>query len=144
MPCHCPKPVILDAKTCLSEASSSFQEASRGNTTWSTLFSSPQTPTSSMSAGVATCPSNGSLALHRHQQPEIYYILSGSGIVQVDGVRHQVSKDTVIWIPGNAEHGVSCGPDNNLVWFYVFPEGSFESVIYRFSNEEGEAFKQSI
>lgn len=116
--------------------SSSFAEPSRGNTTWHTLLSAPTTPTDALSAGVAVCPSNGSLALHRHKQAEIYYILSGSGEVEIDGTRQRVSKNMIIWIPGDAEHGVFCGEGEELKWLYVFPEGKFEDVVYRFSNEE--------
>lgn len=88
-----------------------------------------------MSGGVAVCPRYGALALHRHKQAEIYYILSGSGEVEIEGQRNKVSKDMVIWIPGDAEHGVFTG-DDELKWFYVFPEGSFENVVYRFTHEE--------
>lgn len=129
-----PTPVFFDLNA-LSSSPSSFPEESRGKTTWHTLFSSPLTPTTCMSGGVATCPPNGTLALHRHKQAEIYFIISGSGEVEIDGKRTRVSKDTAIWIPGDAEHGVFCGDGEELKWFYVFPEGSFESVVYRFSHE---------
>lgn len=88
-----------------------------------------------MSSGVATCPSNGTLALHRHTQAEIYFILSGSGEVEIEGKRTKVKKDMAIWIPGDAEHGVFCGEGEELKWFYVFAEGSFESIVYRFTHE---------
>lgn len=92
-----------------------------------------------MSSGIATCPPNGSLSLHRHKQPEIYYILSGTGEIEIDGERTSVSKDMAIWIPGDAEHGVFCGEGEELRWFYVFPEGNFEDVVYRFSHESRDA-----
>lgn len=89
-----------------------------------------------MCAGIATCPAEGSLALHQHTQAEIYYILSGSGIVEINGVRNHVSEGSVLWIPGNAMHGVVCGPNETLTWFYVFPEARFEDIVYRFKPEE--------
>lgn len=137
---HVQKPLILHASS-LPKIPSSFDDASRGQTTWHTLFSAPATATSSLSGGVATCPPAGSLALHRHQQAEVYYILSGSGEVEIDGAKTRVSKDTVIWIPGNAEHGVFCGPHESLKWFYIFPEGSFDAVVYQFRHETMESPK---
>ncbi|KAF2141919.1 uncharacterized protein K452DRAFT_358424 [Aplosporella prunicola CBS 121167] len=119
-------------------APSSFAEPNRGNTAWRTLLSASTTSTTSLSAGVAVCPSNGSLALHRHAQAEIYYILSGAGEVEIDGQRHSVSKDMIVWIPGDAEHGVFCG-EEELEWLYVFPEGRYEDVVYRFSGEMQES-----
>jgi quercetin dioxygenase-like cupin family protein len=85
-----------------------------------------------MCAGIATCPSNGTLALHQHTQAEIYYVLAGSGQVEINGVRHHVTEGTVLWIPGDAMHGVFCGLDETLKWLYVFPEGRFEDIKYRF------------
>lgn len=124
--------IFLDAEA-LKQPPSSFTEPDKGNATWHTLVSSPSTPSTSLSAGIATCPAKGSLALHRHKQAEIYHILSGTGEVEVDGKRRRVSTGMTIWVPGNAEHGVFCGDSEELRWFYVFPEGSFEDVVYRFT-----------
>ncbi|KAH7039506.1 RmlC-like cupin domain-containing protein [Macrophomina phaseolina] len=132
---HC-KQCFLHLEDLSKNPSSSFAESSRGNTTWHTLLSAPTTPTDALSAGIAVCPSNGSLALHRHKQAEIYYVLSGSGEVEIDGARQRVSKNMIIWIPGDAEHGVFCGDGEELKWLYIFPESKFEDIVYRFSNEE--------
>lgn len=52
--------------------------------------------------------------------------------MEIDGVRHHVSEGSVLWIPGDAVHGVFCCADETLKWLYVFPEGGFEKIIYRF------------
>ncbi|KAK7435673.1 hypothetical protein CaCOL14_004456 [Colletotrichum acutatum] len=128
-------PLIVDLKSSTTNPPESFPEQSRGNATWHTLVSAPGTVTDSLSSGVATCPPNGSLALHRHKQAEIYYVLSGSGKVEINGVRHAVSKDQLVWIPGDAEHGVFCGEGETMTWLYVFPEGRFSDIVYRFKHE---------
>ncbi|OJD32563.1 uncharacterized protein BKCO1_37000152 [Diplodia corticola] len=129
------KPVFLPSGPVLQNQPSSFAEPTRGTTTWHTLLSAPNTPTDSLTTGIATCPPNGSLALHRHKQAEIYYILSGTGEVEIEGERQRVVKDTVVWIPGDAEHGVFCGEQSELQWLYVFPESKMENVVYRFRDE---------
>lgn len=126
------EPIFLNEEA-LKHPPSSFPEPEKGNTTWHTLLSAPSTPSTSLSAGIAVCPANGCLALHRHKQPELYHILSGTGELEVDGKRQRVGKGMTVWIPGNAEHGVFCGDGEQLQWFYVFPEGRFEDVVYRFS-----------
>lgn len=126
------EPIFLNEEA-LTHPPSSFPEPEKGNATWHTLLSAPATASTSLSAGIAVCPANGCLALHRHKQAEIYYILSGTGELEVDGKRQRVAKDMTIWIPGNAEHGVFCGDGEQLRWFYVFPEGRFEDVVYRFT-----------
>lgn len=113
-------------------AINSFPDSDYGNVVWQTLFSSPKTTSNSMCAGIATCPYNGTLALHQHTQAEIYYVLSGSGQVEIDGIRHYVTEGSVVWIPGDAIHGVFCGPGETLKWLYVFPESRFDDIKYRF------------
>jgi mannose-6-phosphate isomerase-like protein (cupin superfamily) len=101
------------------------------------LFSSPQTPTDSLCAGIALCPPNtGHLCAHRHAQAELYYIIEGNGIVVIDGIESKVEKGSTVFIPGNAEHEIRNVADTELRWFYVFPTGSFGDVVYRFSDEE--------
>ncbi|OBS25413.1 hypothetical protein FPOA_05946 [Fusarium poae] len=140
MPTTPQKPLIIDTISLSKDTPSSFIEKERGNATWHTIISAPGTISNSLTSGIATCPPNGALALHRHAQAEIYYILSGTGEVEVDGVRHSVSKDNLLWIPGDAEHGVFCG-DDELRWLYIFPESSFDNIVYRFSSEMENAAK---
>lgn len=92
-----------------------------------------------MCAGLATCPPEGYLALHQHTQVEIYYILSGTGSVEINGERHRVSSGSILWIPGDAIHGVFCGPGETLHWLYVFPEARFGDITYRFLDAKAAA-----
>lgn len=124
----------MDGEEVSQIASVSFPDTSFGNVFWKTLLSNSNTTSSAMCAGLATCPPNGTLALHQHTQAEMYYVLSGSGQVEIDGVRHHVNEGSVLWIPGDAMHGVFCGPDEMLKWLYVFPEGRFENIVYRFKS----------
>lgn len=126
-------PVLMDHSAITKLVENSFSEPQQGNVTWQTLLSRPDTLTDSMCAGVATCPPQGHLALHQHTQAEIYYIISGTGSVEVDGKRHRVSAGSVVWIPGDVVHGVFCGPDESLCWLYVFSEARFEDIVYRFT-----------
>lgn len=125
-------PIIMHRENVSQIVSESFADANNGNVVWQTLLSSPNATSAAMCAGIATCPPNGTLALHQHAQPEMYYVLSGFGQVEIDGVRHDVKEGSVLWIPGNAMHGVFCGPNETLKWLYVFPEGQFENIHYRF------------
>ena len=61
-----------------------------------------------MTLGVAEIKPGGRASLrgHRHAQPEIYYILSGSGVVPIDHREDLVRAGTVVFIPGHDEHAV--------------------------------------
>ncbi|KAI1068305.1 hypothetical protein LB507_004197 [Fusarium sp. FIESC RH6] len=127
-----PSAIVFTRDKISQKALDSFPDTKHGNVVWQTLLSNLNTTANPMCVGIATCPSNGSLALHQHTQPELYYVLGGSGQVEIDGVRHDVAEGSVLWIPGDALHGVFCGPEETLKWLYVFPEGRFEDVKYRF------------
>lgn len=125
-------PIVIHGKGVSQIPSDAFSDANHGNVIWKTLLSNPTTDSDAMCVGIAICPPNGTLALHQHTQAELYYVLSGSGQVEIRGVRHEVNEGSILWIPGDAMHGVSCGPNETLRWLYVFPEGRFEDIKYRF------------
>lgn len=128
------KATVLSASSIASLPVESFEEPSRGEVSWRTLFTQPKTPTSDLSAGIAVCPSlTGHLCRHRHAQAEIYHILEGRGIVTVGAEPYEVEKGSAVFIPGDVEHSVVNNGEEPLKWFYIFPSGSFSDVIYRFS-----------
>jgi quercetin dioxygenase-like cupin family protein len=105
----------------------------RGSVAFHTLFSSHVTPTDSMCAGIAeVVPGGGAKQLHSHTEPEIYYILEGTGILTIDGIDTIVTAGAVVFIPGDAEHGLRNESDADVKLFYVFPTGRFGDVVYRY------------
>jgi len=52
----------------------------------------------------------------------VYHIISGHGFVRIDGTEHEVEAGSVVFIPGDAEHGVRNDGDEGeeLTWFYCF------------------------
>lgn len=103
-----------------------------GDVTWQTLISGDKTLSNGVVLGVATFPSNGVLHLHRHTPPEFYFCLTGSGTVMLDGQPVQIVPGSAIFIPSNAEHGVTAGPAG-LTFVYGFGEDAFSEIEYRFS-----------
>ncbi|KAJ5648062.1 hypothetical protein N7490_004434 [Penicillium lividum] len=132
-----PTPLIIQPTYTKTTPTESFPDPDNGTVTWHTLFSTPQTNTSDLSAGIAVCaPQTGHLCAHRHKQAEVYHVLEGEGEMTIDGVKSVVSKGSTVFIPGDAEHGITNIGKGVLKWFYVFPTGSFEDVVYRFSKVE--------
>jgi mannose-6-phosphate isomerase-like protein (cupin superfamily) len=110
-----------------------WDDPTRGDASWFTLFSGDRTPTTRMCAGVMELPPGGvGLRPHRHAAPEIYYITEGNGVVFVDGEESAVTAGSAVFIPGDAEHGVRNTGDVALRIFYVFPTNRFSDVVYRF------------
>lgn len=107
-------------------------EATRGNVVWKTLFSQGKTPSEALTVGIARVPPGGRLAPHRHLQAEIYFVLEGEGVVQLACETYTVNPGTAIFIPGNAEHGISNPNASDVRFLYGFATDSFEDVIYVF------------
>ncbi|KAH3668293.1 hypothetical protein OGAPHI_002047 [Ogataea philodendri] len=130
------KPLVLQTKK-LDQPPEGFDDTSRGDVHWHTLFSSPETPTDQLTAGLGICPvGTGRLCKHRHKHAEIYYITEGIGEVTVDAETYEVSNGHTIYIPGDAEHGIKNVGNIPLKWFYVFAADSFSEIVYRFSHEQ--------
>lgn len=129
-----PLSLIINADAINEQKPEGFVDTSRGRVTWKTLISAPKTATDTFSVGIATCPpKTGQLCRHRHKQAEVYHITEGIGIIQIDGIEKEVRTGHVIYIPGNAKHGIrNEDPELDLVWLYVFAVDAFEDVKYRF------------
>lgn len=143
------KPVILSSNDIVNTTSESFPDPSTcGDVSWRTLISAPKTSTDSFTVGIATCTPGtsagcrGHLKLHRHKQAEIYHVTQGRGLVTIDGQEHAVSKGSVVWIPGDAEHGIENAGEEDLVWLYAFAADGFEDIVYRF-DEPGPGKKKA-
>ncbi len=110
-----------------------WQDPGRGELSWVTLFSSDRTPTDSMTAGIAELPpGGGGRTSHRHEQPELYYVIEGTGLLTIDGQESVVTSGSAVFIPGNAAHCLRNNSATMLKLLYVFPTNSFSEIIYRF------------
>ena len=73
---------------------------------------------------------------HRHEPAEIYYVLTGEGVVTIDGEDHAVSAGSAVHIPGNSEHAIRDTGNGPLRLFYAFAVGSLDQIEYHFTGEE--------
>ena len=115
-------------------------------------MSSSAAQTDTFTAGIATCPPSETLTcgsmsgrhpgsggggvglpLHRHAHAELYYVISGVGIVTINGAQHPVGPGSVVFIPADAEHGVCNNGDEDLTWLFVFAAEALKDIVYQFS-----------
>ena len=111
-----------------------WNDAIRGKVVWRTLFSGDRTPTSQLTLGVTELgPGQPSPFLpHRHAQAEAYYVLSGEGVVHLDGALHPLRAGSSVFIPGDVWHGARNTGSEVLRLLYVFAADSFSDVHYIF------------
>jgi quercetin dioxygenase-like cupin family protein len=126
-----PRGVVVHEETCGLEG---WDDAIRGKVVWRTLLSADRTPTAQLTLGVTELgPGQPSPFLpHRHAQAEIYYVLSGEGVVQIDGVEHTLRAGSSVYIPGDVPHGARNTGCDVLRLLYVFAADSFSDVHYVF------------
>lgn len=112
-----------------------WSDAVRGEVAFRTVFGAdPTTP--DFTAGVADLEPGGWLGHHRHEPAELYYVLVGDGVLDIDGEEYAVGAGTAAYIPGNSEHGIRNTGRSLLRFFYAFAIGSFDQVEYRFVGDE--------
>ena len=60
------------------------------------------------------------VALHKHKvQEQIYHVLDGEGLMEIDGKRHVVRKHDVIFLPPGIEHSIANTGLVDLVFLVV-------------------------
>ena len=56
-------------------------------------------------------------------------------MLKIDDVEHEVARGDVVFIPGDAEHGIwNMDDEEELRWLYCFAVDGFGEVVYRFSD----------
>ena len=123
--------IVVHESSCPLET---WDDARRGNVVWRTLISGDRTPTAQMTLGVAEIgPGQAErFRMHRHEAAEIYYVLSGEGVVSMDGTEHPLRAGSSVFIPGNVLHGARNTGNKTLRLLYVFAADSFSGIEYVF------------
>ena len=126
--------VFRNVSDCDTE---SWRSETAGSVDWWTLFSADRTATEGLTVGVAEIPVGAPRPArgHQHAQAEVYYFLSGSGEVMVNGEATQVTAGDAVHIPGDAEHLAVNTGDEPLRLLYVFATDSFADIEYRFPGD---------
>ncbi|MDO9638577.1 MAG: cupin domain-containing protein [Pseudotabrizicola sp.] len=111
-----------------------------GTVRWQSLFSAGLTPTDSLTCGVAHIDAGETFTLHSHPQAEVYFGLSGHGVVMIDGTPWALSPGVALFIPGGAVHGILQATEP-MRWFYVFAADCFTEIAYSFQTAQSVALK---
>jgi quercetin dioxygenase-like cupin family protein len=106
--------------------------AVRIGTRWRLIFSGRRTPTEAMTVGLAEFPPGAVLPLHHHAPAEVYNVLEGDGLAEVEGESHRLRAGVSLFIPADARHRTTNTGAGPLRFLFVFPTDSFEEVVYHF------------
>lgn len=96
------------------------------------IFSKYRTPTEALTFGVAEYPPGAVLPLHHHAPAEIYHVLEGEGLTEIEGEPHRLRAGVSVFIPAGARHRTTNTGPTPLRYLFVFPTDSFEHITYHF------------
>jgi len=108
------------------------EKTGHGSCSWRTLISGDRTASTDIVMGLAEFGPGQTLEMHRHSQAEVYFGLSGSGTVMIEGEAHEISAGVAVYLPPGAEHGVVAS-EAGLSFVYSFPASCFSEIDYSFS-----------
>ena len=128
--------VVVRADGSAWETREVYRPETYGAVRWQTLLSGDRTASTALTMGIAELPPGAQLVRHWHEQPETYFILTGSGIVESDGVEQAVGVETAVFIPGGTSHFIQNTSDVLMRLIYTFPADSFQEIQYHYENED--------
>ena len=126
------KPVVVDQVELDWEGWNAPAGRDRSAVRWKLLVSGERGPSAGLVTGVSEVAPGGVLPPHHHESEETYYVVSGRGHVEIDGVRRDVGPGTAVFIPPNARHALHCTGAQPLVFVFTFARDRFTDVVYRF------------
>ena len=126
------KPVVVDQTALEWEGWDDPAAVDPSALRWKLLISGERGPSGGLVTGVGQIAPGGVLPWHHHEPEETYYVVSGRGHVEIDGVRTDVSPGTAVFIPSNAWHTLRCAGAEPLVFVFTFARDRFEDVVYHF------------
>ena len=127
----------LELVTSLTEREfEEWDDAVRGRVRFLTFFSGEATSTRELTTGLGVLPVHGWLGVHRHTATETYFVLAGTGVVNVHGVDHPVEAGSAVLIPGDTEHGVRNTGGSELRIFYAFAAHAMSDIEYHFAADD--------
>lgn len=126
------EPLVVHDADVAWETWSDAWRAAESPVIWKDLIGRDRRASHSLSLGVGEIPSGAHLSLHRHAAPEVYYVLSGEGIVRIEERDHPVAAGDAVFIPGNARHCFFNRGTVSIRFVYVFPVDAFADLVYEF------------
>ncbi|GBF35075.1 hypothetical protein DCCM_4198 [Desulfocucumis palustris] len=69
-----------------------------------------------------TLKDKGNTPRHAHPWPHINYVLSGKGILYLEGDEHALTEGSVAYVPSGAGHQFICTGDEDLVFICIVPQ----------------------
>jgi quercetin dioxygenase-like cupin family protein len=82
------------------------------------------------SMGRQLLPPGGRVRLHAHDRAEeVFYVLKGSGVAEIDGQPHRLSPGVTLYFGHNRQHTILNDGNEDLQWLWFFLPGKLEDFF---------------
>ncbi len=126
------RPIFINQSELEWESWDDPDIAAKSPIRWKLLITSERGPSSGIVTGIAEIQPGASLLLHHHEPEETYYVISGTGLMEIDDSESILGPGTTVYIPPNAKHSVHCTGEEPLVFIFTFARDSFNEIVYQF------------
>jgi quercetin dioxygenase-like cupin family protein len=88
------------------------------------------------SMGRQLLPPGGRVRLHAHDRAEeVFYVLKGTGVAEIDGQPHHLSPGVALYFGHNRQHTISNDGAEDLQWLWFFLPGKLEDFFAAIGRE---------
>lgn len=88
------------------------------------------------SMGRQLVPPGCRVRLHAHDRAEeVFYVLSGSGVAEIDGQPHRLAPGTSLYFGHNRQHTIINDGTEDLQWLWFFMPGRLEDFFAAIGRE---------
>ena len=100
-------------------------------TLWKVMFCQKEAENGyKVGMGVWILKSGRTLDIHAHQLAEIYFVLGGSSITEIDGQCVKTKPGDVFMIPPDADHVSTGSEEADLYAIFMYPWHAFDDSVY--------------
>jgi len=87
-----------------------------------------------IAAGLTILPPSGQSDNHRHVEGEMFYVVSGTGLIQVGGKKAKLAPGVAIWVPSGVNHQLINNSNDILkILWVISPSGREEAILKQIS-----------
>jgi mannose-6-phosphate isomerase-like protein (cupin superfamily) len=126
------RPVAVREDACPSDGFDDPAVRARSPVHWKLLVGAERTPSRGLTMGTCEVPPGAALLRHHHAPGEVYYVLEGEGVSEIDDLVTPIGPGTALYIPPNARHRTRNTGTGPLRFVWIFPTDSFGEIAYHY------------
>jgi mannose-6-phosphate isomerase-like protein (cupin superfamily) len=127
-----PRPAVVREADCPWEGWTDPALHAKSPVRWKLLVGGERTPSEALTVGTCEIPPGSALLLHHHVPGEVYYVVDGEGVSEIDDVSTPIGPGTALYIPPNARHRTRNIGTRPLRFVWIFPTDTFGEIVYRY------------